>query len=583
MNKAESGRNGLVFPSKDDSYLEELKQCLQNAGFCEADQAWLVQVFERPDCFGDSDSNSASIFKDGFEDSFEHVLPTVLKDLEGQIQVGKDHQTRLAFLFSVMLGFGPVYLGERIQPNVKPEESGGGWDIPQWADEFRGHAKFCAERLDWNRLKSSVHKLDDLIPFLFPNGMPLAEVVDFNLLDPVQRRGWSSNDFEDPEQLEFWLIRRFRSGADLHDIIRLDMLMEHFSDFPEDDLGGKILGLLNAVGYALNMAGIDYLNDGWRVVARELIPFLDLLEEKAPESNQERSSLLKAWWQLAAKIYGRSMGGLEAELPNELRTRLVESAARHFGFLRKVLRETPDHFAGKDSTGEVADFYHDAFTVLCIFASPWKRLKPLLLVFTEMTVPAVASDLRPWPEPNREPPPHPYNEIPRWIEIAMYPQNLRAELDRDPHLQALREEFAKFCLERLKTKAKKAAGYTNADFTEPRPRWRQCYVQALTVLRVNPGGRAHRTLFWLSKNDPDEECRKLVKRAHRQIRHIDRGKSNLDLGASPRRPLFEAFWWLRQAHLLTLKKEIDESGAMRTRRKELHRTREKDDRLNWRT
>ena len=62
---------------------------------------------------------------------------------------------------------------------------------------------------------------------------------------------------------------------------------------------------------------------------------------------------------------------------------------------------------------------------------------------------------------------------------------------------------------------------------------------------------------------------------------LDRKKPNLDDGASPRRPLFEAFWWLRQAHLLTLGKEIDESGAMRTRRKELHRTREKDDRLHW--
>ena len=117
MSKAENGRNGLVFPSKDDSYSEELKQCLQDAGFCEVDQAWLVQVFERPDCFGDSDSNSDSIFKDGFEDSFD-VLPSILEDLEGKVQIGEDRQTRLAFLFSVMLGFGPRYLGETMQPNT---------------------------------------------------------------------------------------------------------------------------------------------------------------------------------------------------------------------------------------------------------------------------------------------------------------------------------------------------------------------------------------------------------------------------------------------------------------------------------
>ena len=579
MSKAENGRNGLVFPSKDFSYSEELKQHLQDAGFCEADQGWLVQVFERPDCFGNSDSNSASIFKEGFEDSFEYVLPSILKDLEGQVQVEKDRQTRLAFLFSTMLGFGPVYLGETIQSNSKPVRSDGVWDIPQWADEFQEHANFCAKRLDWNRLKSSIHKLDDLLRFLFPNGMPLVQVVDFDLLSPIQR-SWSSSDFEDPKQLEFWLIQRFRSGTDHHGTIRLDTLLEHFSDVPEGVLGDEILGLLNAIGYALNVAGLDSLNDGWRVVARELIPFLELLEAKAPESNQERSLLTKAWWRLAKIIYSSSMGGLESELSPELRSRLIESAARHIGMLRAVLRDSPKAFEEKNSIGEVSDFYRKAFDILLNFADPWKRLKPLLLAFTEMNVPAVTSDLRPWGELGREAPPHPYSEIPLWIEIAMYPQNLRAELDRDPQLQDLREELAKFCLGRLKTE-KNDTNANREEFVEPRPVWRQCYVQALTALRVNPGGRAHRTLFWLSKNDPNEECRKLAKRAHRQIRHIDRRKPNLERGASPRRPLFEAFWWLRQAHLLTLGKEIDEAGAMRTRRKELHRTREKDDRLNW--
>ena len=141
-------------------------------------------------------------------------------------------------------------------------------------------------------------------------------------------------------------------------------------------------------------------------------------------------------------------------------------------------------------------------------------------------------------------------------------------------MRDLREEFAKFCLSRLKTRTSGIAS-TNKDFVEPRPVWRKSYVQALTVLRVNPGGRAHKTLFWTTNNDPDDEVRKLAKLAHRQIRHLDRKKPNLDEGASPRRPLFEAFWFLRQAHLITRGKEVDPAGAMRTRRKELHRTREK--------
>jgi len=108
--------------------------------------------------------------------------------------------------------------------------------------------------------------------------------------------------------------------------------------------------------------------------------------------------------------------------------------------------------------------------------------------------------------------------------------------------------------------------------------WRGCYIQALKVLGVNPGGRSHRTLFWLLNNDPDKGVREYAKRVHRQVRHLDRKRPNLDKGASPRRPLFEAFWWLRQAHLITLGVKVDQAGAMRTRRKELHRTREREDR-----
>ena len=178
----------------------------------------------------------------------------------------------------------------------------------------------------------------------------------------------------------------------------------------------------------------------------------------------------------------------------------------------------------------------------------------LLLAFTEMTEQAVARDLRTWREhDSTENPPQPYARVPNWIEVAMYPQNLKSELTEDPYLQGLREEFAKFCLGRLRTKGKnKKAAYTNEDFVEPRPAWRWCYVQALAALRVNPGGRGHRALFWLLNNDPDETVKELAKKAHKQVRHLDRDKPNLDEGASPRRPLFEAFWWLRQAHLITL-------------------------------
>ena len=595
MRKAE---NGLVFPS-DDSSLEEIsviKEHLQNAGFSKPDSDWLVDVFKRPDCFGDP--NGVSVFKENFTDSFEYVLPGVVEKLSGPVQIEEDRQTRLALLLAFLLGFGPIY-SEVVRPNVEFTELDSILNTPLWVSEFQKHAAFCAERLNLYRLRqisnNAVFQFECLLPFLFLNGVPLNQIVNLNLLDPtqrLQRRNKSLDEFETLEQLEFWLTWRFQANAERCDSVRLTTLLQAFSDFPDDVFGDKILGLLNAIDYAMWNAStslsweerLDPLNDGWRVVAHELIPFLELLTEKLPESNQERSPLLKAWWHLSKVIYSWSMGGMESELSDELRNRLVESASRHIGILRSVLRDTPEAFAGEDALGvPVSDFYDKAFYVLLCFAPPWKRLKPLLLAFTEMSKQAVAPDLRTWREHDStyNPPPT-YSRVPNWIEVAMYSQNLRGELDRDPRLQNLREEFAKFCLGRLRTKAKnEGSNYTNEDFVEPRTAWRQCYVQALTALRVNPGGRAHRALFWLLNNDPDETVRKLAKKAHKQVRHLDLRKPNLDTGASPRRPLFEAFWWLRQAHLITLGVEIDQAGAMRTRRKELHRTREKDDRSNW--
>ena len=585
MSEAEKITPSLIFPLDDASSEEEvIKQDLQNAGFSNDDQEWLVEFFKHPDTFGDR--NGAAVFIEHFEGGLEIAL----RMIKEKVQIPKDRQTALVLLFSLMLDFGPGS-NTWFLPNYKFDKSSNPSNQPEWIGEFQRHAKFCAQSLDRDRLveisKSAIFHVDDLLLFLFPE--LLNQIVDLDRLNPIQRSGWSSNDFEDREQLEYWLIWRFHDNEKRCDTICLDTLLQPFSDFPESVLGNKILGLRNAIGYALNVAlgPGPALNEGWQLVAQELLPFLDLLSEKKPELDKERSSLLKTWWHLANVIYGWSMGGLEDELSPGLRNRLVESAARHIGILRSVLRDTPEVFKDKDSAGAVSDFYQEAFYILLNFAPPWKCLKPLLLAFTGMIEQAVTSDLRAWPEVEREEKlPYPYSRVALWVAMTMYPQNLRAELDGDPYLQDLREEFAKFCLERLKTKGKQKASigdkqFNDKDFVEPRPLWRQGYVQALTALRVNPGGRAHRTLFWLSQNDPNEMVRDLAKRAHKRIRHLDRKKPNLDEGASPRRPLFEAFWWLRQAHLLNLKKEIDESGAMRTRRKELHRTREKDDRRNW--
>ena len=575
MHKAE---NGLVFPSDDsEEEISIVKQCLAEVGFSTVGQEWLARVFKRPDCFGDP--TDKSVFRHDEFGAFGDDLLGGLNTLKGRVHIEeKDGQTFLAFLFSLMLGFGPGG-DSRLSPNKVPEKSNGSWDIPQWVGEFQRHAKFSAKNLDLEKLIETT-QFDKLLPFLFPDGVPLNQIVDLDLLDSVQPGG-SNNDFNDPQQLGFWLTLRFSAEKERCNLIRLDTLLQDFSTFPDNVLDDKFRGLYYTIHRAMIYASAGTLSQkrlnpvggGWKVVAHELIPFFELLNVRKPELNQERSSLLKAWWHLAGYIFGWSYGGLESELSEELKSRLIESASRHIGILRSVLRDTPEVFEDEN----VSDFYDKAFYVLLSFASPWKRLKPLLLTFTGMTKQAVASDLRTWSEhDSKENPPAIYSRVPNWIEVAMYPQNLRTELEKDPYLQELREEFAKFCLERLRTKKKrKDSGYTDKDFVEPRPAWRQCYVQALAALRVNPGGRGHRTLFWLLNNDPDDTVKELAGKAHKRVRHLDRSKPNLDEGASPRRPLFEAFWWLRQAHLITLGTEIDQAGAMRTRRRELHRTRGK--------
>ena len=540
-------------PSRKDTEVRLVKQYLQEAGFSNADRAWLLRLFERPDCFGDP--NGLSIFKLGRLEELFSVLQELQKITQAEkVQSGKHRQTRLAVILSFLLGLCPVN-GKAVRPNVtlQEERSDGRSDFPDWVGNFQTHAKFSVQRLDWFILteieRSHSLQLNHLIPFLFPiypEFLPIEQVVDLDLLDPKPKER-NREKFRNPKALEFWLTRKFRS-FECNKIIRLDTLHQEFSSFPEDKLGDKILGLLMAVRYSWHRANGKWESEA--VVADELVPFFELLNEKEPEECQDRPSLLRAWWRLAvvtSEPYRPRLPEtlIRAEIVESLgienaiedmgerrelaRRRLVESAARHIGMLRALLRDAPKEFEGEDSAGPACDFYEDAFKVLLNFGAPWECLRPLLLAFTQMTAPAVPSDLRFWHEPKGDKLPQPYSKIPLWIGMAMYPQNLRAELESDPYLRGLREEFAKFCLARLKTRTSGVAD-TNEDFVEPRPAWRESYVQALAALRVNPGGRAHRTLFWLSQHEPNKNVQKRAKSAHRQIRHLDRKKPNLDEG-----------------------------------------------------
>jgi hypothetical protein len=198
---------------------------------------------------------------------------------------------------------------------------------------------------------------------------------------------------------------------------------------------------------------------------------------------------------------------------------------------------------------------------------------------SNLEVPAVLPDLRYWKEKNIDSPLEVWSWLPERIAQTF---NSLAKLGTSPvgilqwepysekDLEKLHVDLAQFFLERLKTKGNINAGQqpTNEDFIEHRPIWRYCYIRALRELKTNPEGRGHHVLFWLKDNDTDPHVREAAKIAFKELRHgVARQK-----GLSPRRPLFRAFWWLRQAHLRELGIQIDERGAQRTLQKEIRWT-----------
>ena len=155
-----------------------------------------------------------------------------MEELGGPIQTEKDRQTCLALLFSFLL---------ELFPYNKHKESEQPSDASEWIGEFQRHAAFSAEYLDFYKLdrvrNRPVRMFGELIPFLFPEGVPLNQVVDLGQLSLIPPLWRSDPSYNNPKQLEFWLIGRFCAwGAPLNKaqwprIAKLDTLLPIFSNF----------------------------------------------------------------------------------------------------------------------------------------------------------------------------------------------------------------------------------------------------------------------------------------------------------------------------------------------------------------
>lgn len=261
-------------------------------------------------------------------------------------------------------------------------------------------------------------------------------------------------------------------------------------------------------------------------------------------------------------------GSVEWVLP-DLRSRLVRAAADDVGRLRPLLRRAQKDDAKR--LQELDPHFRSCVFLLFKLGKLWQATKPLLFAFRATNTRAVGLDLRYWPTSKEDDPPTPWEMIPRTLMNLLH-HYMGPEQKDDPELDSYRSEFALFCLERLKTRDRRAAKMEPRanGLVESDPTWREGFIQAARALCVNPKGKGHHILHWTSKNDPDDAVRELATTAYAELRHQPR----LPKGLSPRRAVFDAFWWLRQAHLTSLGEAIDHDGANHTREEEARRTTE---------
>lgn len=400
-------------------------------------------------------------------------------------------------------------------------------------------------------LEGGAAQLQGIIEMLFLAGyldpLPFLDAGAIRATTKNTSGSWNQDAREaDPRLPDYWLA--------IDELRALDAFRQLFEREPIETLGALALGLERSI--SLQYPG----ETGY------LYPYLDpltkvLCRRRRSEGAQQDRTLTRCCWS-----YGRLAGDRAPEVLGDDYKPLADLALAELGEVRTVLR-------GPEAEAFLKD--HGNYLTEAVFFPPrtdaaalWGVLRRLFLALRELRDRGVPLDLRTWGEPGLEPVPRPWNWVPdhiaRVLELL-----LGRELERDPELKELRRELAKFCLDRIKTREKVRPDHPIADeaFVEPNPTWRAAYVNAVKELHPNLGERGHHALTWSRDHDPDEDVRAAAKSAAEVVRH----GHGLPRNTSARRAMFAAFWWLRQAHVVSLGGEVDAEGAQRTFRKEMRR------------
>ncbi|MCK4872592.1 MAG: hypothetical protein KAS72_07690 [Phycisphaerales bacterium] len=374
------------------------------------------------------------------------------------------------------------------------------------------------------------------------------------------------------------------SRADCDDPTRLVFLLQHSGASVITSLVDD-LRRANDDQCAILARGIGYAISSWQHLlhrhptwfeeagpefAITVRPVFDELDRRV-QVNPNHDGVTQAWLRYAWMAFEYDPTSAD----DATRGRVLAAATNEIGRLRPLFRRAHE-------PGTEEDFQHiqphlqTCIHVLYILGGLWNGMKPLLMAFRAMSTPCLAPDLSYWNTESSSPP-TPWDYIPTSL-VSMLHTYAKREQEGDPDLVGVRTEFARFCLDRLRTRKRPmnkegVEDDASPSFVEPNPIWRGCFIRALRELHINPSGKGHHVLHWLSGNDPDEGVSSIAKKVYADLRH---GPS-LPKGLSPRRTLLNAFWWLSQAHLLALGIEVDPDGAQRTREEEARRTTESED------
>jgi hypothetical protein len=189
----------------------------------------------------------------------------------------------------------------------------------------------------------------------------------------------------------------------------------------------------------------------------------------------------------------------------------------------------------------------------------WKGLNPLMRAFRNSKTPLVNSDLTP--------------------KHALVHEIMRFFERRDQGaLEQLRRDMARDYMNYLMSDAKKKRNprdYTPIErkekgfdetYNEPSPLFRYAYTRALADLEVK-GDRNHfyeKALMEYQENDPAPDVQDQLKKT---IKRLDFLRDSISSGHHTQR-LYEAFWWFRQAHLLSLGEPVNAEESRKVRIRE---------------